>query len=132
MAIKTARWVELTGVITFCSRVFSFREPLGQVRTHTAHPRQIRSSTFAFFRTGFAGSLAETRTRASTGHALTHFPHPLHVSPFTTGRKFVVLIEFLNPNLRAATSASQQHPQQLQMKLTSLRTFSPNCTRLFS
>jgi hypothetical protein len=33
------------------------------------------------------------------------------------------------PNLRAAIIASQQQPQQLQMKLTPSRTFSPNCTR---
>ena len=32
----------------------------------------------------------------------------------------------------AASRASQQQPQQLQMKLTSWRTFSPNCTRLCS
>ena len=33
------------------------------------------------------------------------------------------------PNRRAAIIASQQHPQQLQMKFTPCRTFSPNCTR---
>ena len=31
---------------------------------------------------------------------------------------------------REAIMASQQQPQQLQMKFTSSRTFSPNCTRL--
>ena len=35
-------------------------------------------------------------------------------------------------NLRAAIMASQQQPQQLQIKLTCLCTFSANWTRLFS
>ena len=46
------------------------------------------------------------------------------------GRKLVVLMGVRTANRLAANIASQQHPQQLQMKDTRSRTFSPNCTRL--
>jgi hypothetical protein len=65
---------------------------------------------------------------ASTGQALAHLPQPLQASSSTTGRKLVVCTGMQRPNLRAAIMASQQQPQQLQMKLTRSRTFSPNWT----
>jgi hypothetical protein len=46
----------------------------------------------------------------------------------TSGMKLVVWIALRMPKRRAASIASQQQPQQLQMKLTPLCMFSPNWT----
>ena len=59
-------------------------QSIEQVRRHTPHPRQMSSSTFAFFILGWCGSLVETSVMASTGQALTHLPQPLHFAASTT------------------------------------------------
>ena len=64
----------------------------------------------------------------STGHSVTHLPQPVQVSLLTWVMKLVLMGRSM-PNRRAAVSASQQHPQQLQMKLTFRWLFSPNCTK---
>jgi len=69
---------------------------------------------------------------ASTGQRFTHFPQPLQSAASTCGRKFVVWTGSSSANRRAAIIASQQQPQQLQMKAGSRCTFSPNWTRLWS
>jgi hypothetical protein len=68
---------------------------------------------------------------ASTGQASTHFPQPLQFAASTSGRKLVVAMGLSAAKRLAASRASQQQPQQLQMKATFCRTFSPNWTRLW-
>src|ERR1017187_6864981 len=78
------------------------------------------------------GAPPATMPIASTGHTSAHFMQPEHFSSAMAGRKLVVLMGFSTAKRLAASMASQQHPQQLQMKATRSRTFSPNCTRLRS
>src|ERR1035441_8953418 len=132
MAMSTARWAVVTGVITRIFRNLSLIPPLGQVLTQTPQPRQRDSSIRAFLRVGLCGSPADTSPMASTGQAVTHLPQPLHKSALTSGRKFVVAMGFRTAKRLAASIASQQHPQQLHMNATFCCTFSPNCTRLCS
>src|SRR6056297_760283 len=132
IAISTTRWVEFTGVITRSGRETRLKALVGQERTHTPQPRQRSSLIAATLRFFLAGSLAEIRLKASTGQTLTHFPQPVQFSTASFGRKLLVCTGFKKPNFRAATRASQQQPQQLQIKFTPFCTFSPNCTRLCS
>ena len=105
---------------------------LSQPLRQTPQPRQIFWSGFAFFFCGLSGSFEDTRVIASTGHNETHLPQPLQLSSTIDGKKPVVCTGFRNPNFLAAIRASQQQPQQLQIKFTFSCTFSPNCTRLKS
>ncbi len=68
----------------------------------------------------------------STGQTAAHSPQPVQASMSIRGRKFVVVTGLRIPKRRAAIMASQQQPQQLQMKLTRRWTFSPNWTRFSS
>ena len=83
-------------------------------------------------RLGWCGSPADTRAQASTGQTSAHLPQPLQAASLSSGKKAVVAIGFSTAKRLAASMASQQQPQQLQMKATCSRTFSPNCTRLWS
>ena len=87
--------------------------------TYTAPKTDFPNWNFAFFLLRLSRDHSTTQgVMASTGHKATHFPQPLHTSSTTDGIKFVVWTGLRNPNLLAAISASQQHPQQLQIKFT--------------
>ena len=58
-----------------------------------------------------------------------HLPQPTHFSAFILDMKFEHIV-CATPKRFIASIASQQQEQQLQMKFTRRRTFSPNCTRL--
>ena len=114
----------VAGVMTRCSLESSDIDRDGHtLRAHAAAQADISFSraTFAF---GFAGSFADTRAMASTGQTSTHLPQPLQCASFYAGQKIGGADGLRSANFRAAISASQQHPQQLQMKATSFRTFS--------
>ena len=128
IAIRTLRCRESTGVMTRSARASSQSPSVGQTRVHTLQPRQRSALSAAFRFFGRCGSLAETSVIASTGQVVTHFAQPLHSSSWRFGMKFVVCTGCRVPNRRAVISASQQQPQQLQMKPTSVRAFSPNWT----
>src|SRR5512140_3735743 len=130
MAIITALWTESSGVMTRSVLDARPRLFVRQAATQTPQPRHIASSRRARFFFGWRGSLADTRVIASTGHAAAQSPQPVQDPPDTTGRKFVVWMGLRRPKRRWAIMASQQQPQQLQMKLTRFRMFSPNWTRL--
>src|SRR5450756_507733 len=66
IAIITARWAPLAGVITRSGRDTRSIQSAGQARAHTPHPRQISSLTLAFFMAGRWGSWAEIIVIAST------------------------------------------------------------------
>ena len=106
--------------------------PLGQAGDADAAaeaeaPRRSRAA----FRPGVVRVVRRRRARiASTGQAFTHLPQPLQRSASTSGRKLVVWTGCRKPKRFARRAcASQQQPQQLQMKASRSRTFSPNCTR---
>ncbi len=65
-------------------------------------------------------------SNSGAGSERGHLPQPLQSSSLTCGKKLLVCTGCSMPNRRAAIMASQQQPQQLQMKLTRSRTFSPN------
>jgi len=69
MAITTVRWVVFKGVNTFSGRFFKDKALFWQFLTQTPQPRHRLSSILILFFFGFCGSLAETRVKASTGHA---------------------------------------------------------------
>jgi len=60
--------------------------------------------------------LAEVR--AFQGDDAAHFMQPEHLSSAIAGKKLVVLMGLRTANRLAASIASQQQPQQLQMKAT--------------
>ena len=55
---------------------------------------------------------------ASTGQTSAHLPQPLQDSALSSGRKLVVAMGLRTAKRLAASMASQQQPQQLQMKPT--------------
>jgi len=82
---------------------------------------------------GWWASLAEINVIASTGQVSTQWPQPLQARSSIWGIKLVVWTGWRIPNFLAAIIASQQQPQQLQIKLTPWRDiFRRNWTRLFS
>ena len=69
-------------------------------------------------RLGLCGSPAETSAMASTGQTSAHLPQPLQESALSAGMKLVVAMGLRTAKRLAASMASQQQPQQLQMKAT--------------
>lgn len=126
IAITTVRYALFTGVITRFSRGLSMTAFSGQARTHSPQPRQSSYESLASRRLGLCGSFADTSDIASTGQTFTHFPHPLHSWFCTSGIKLVVCTGYNCAKRFEASIASQQQPQQLQIKLTRFLTFSPN------
>ena len=68
-----------------------------------------------------AGRWPRPASSPPPGRRVTHLPQPLQRLSSTAGRKLVVWTGWRTPNWRAAIIASQQQPQQLQMKLTLAR-----------
>src|SRR5664279_57097 len=121
MAITTARCAVVTGVMTRLARCCNPMACLLHTRAHTPQPRHRSSLTLAFLRLWWYGSPAETMPIASTGHTSAHFMQPEHLSSAIVGRKLVVLMGFSTAKRLAANMASQQQPQQLQIKATRSR-----------
>jgi len=128
MAIVTARCTESIGVITRLSRARMLMRPWGHARAQTPQPRQVASRRRASFRLGWGGSPLGLMEIAATGQASTHSPQPLQRAESISAMKLVVWTGRAKPSFRAASMASQQQPQQLQMKFTRCWMFSPNWT----
>lgn len=132
IAIRTTLWTESTGVIVRVSRDSSLRAFFRQPVRHTPHQRHDLMFSHAFPLLGLTGSFAKTSDIASTGQGVTHLLQPTHLSSEISGIKVVVNTVLRNPGFLAAVSASQQHPQPLQMKPTFSCTFSHIWKRLNS
>ena len=77
MAIATLWSKTVSGTSTLWGRDLIVAAPVGQTVLQTPHPRQISASQAANL-VCFSPSVVSSILIASTGHALTHLPHPLH------------------------------------------------------
>ncbi len=124
-AMSTTRCDVFRGVMVRFGRSRRQRLLAWQCRTQTPHPRQISSRTLTVFRFSSGDSAISS---APTGQILAHLPQPVQVTASVWMMKFEWIL-WRMPNRLTAVRASQQQLQQLQMKLTPWRLFSPNWTR---
>jgi hypothetical protein len=79
---------------------------------HTPQPTHNSLCKRAFFFFLFFGSLVGRSSKAFTGHAFTHFPHPVHKSLSILEMKVEVTTLFKYPYRFNPLRKLQQHLQQ--------------------